>query len=251
MNYFLNKQALLLVVVTLIFVSIILLSSKNKANEKTSLDNHEILSNTVNSTKQKVKLFWKNDKNKNYGSFQNLKRKIEAAGQELVFATNGGMYDKNHKPKGLYIENGVVLSPIDRKEEGYGNFYLNPNGIFYIKNTGKSFIKTTKNVNNYKNIKYATQSGPMLVIDVNIHPKFTKGSKHTNIRNGVGILANGNILFAMSKEKINFFDFASYFKAKGCKNALYLDGFVSKTYLPSKKWKEMDGDFGVIIGIIE
>ena len=160
------------------------------------------------------------------------------------------MYDENYKPKGLYIENGIVLSPIDRKDKGYGNFYLSPNGIFYIKNSGKAFVKETTSVKDYKNIKYATQSGPMLVIEGNIHPKFTKGSKHTNIRNGVGILPNGNVLFAMSKEKINLYDFALYFKKNGCKNALYLDGFVSKTYLPSKKWKEMDGNFGVIIGVI-
>ena len=51
----------------------------------------------------------------------------------------------------------------------------------------------------------------------------------------------------MSKKTINFYDFASYFKSKGCKNALYLDGFVSRTYLPSKKWTQIDGNFGVII----
>ena len=249
MNYFLNKLTLISIVVTLIFISIILLSSKNEANEKIKLESFQVLSNTVDPTKQKIKLFWKNDKNKNYGNFQSLKTKIEDNGQQLIFATNGGMYDKNHKPKGLYIENGIVLSPIDRKDEGYGNFYLNPNGIFYIKNSGKPFIKTTKNIKDYKNIKYATQSGPMLIIGGNIHPQFTKGSKHTNIRNGVGILPNGNVLFAMSKEKINLYDFASYFKESGCENALYLDGFVSKTYLPSKEWKEMDGNFGVIIGI--
>ena len=55
----------------------------------------------------------------------------------------------------------------------------------------------------------------------------------------------------MSKKKINFYDFVSYFKQKGCKNALYLDGFVSKTYLPSKNWIQKQGKFGVIIGEVE
>jgi uncharacterized protein YigE (DUF2233 family) len=53
----------------------------------------------------------------------------------------------------------------------------------------------------------------------------------------------------MSKEEINFYDFAAYFQHMGCKNALYLDGLVSRTYLPDQKWVQTDGNFGVIIGV--
>jgi uncharacterized protein YigE (DUF2233 family) len=52
----------------------------------------------------------------------------------------------------------------------------------------------------------------------------------------------------MSKTEISFYDFADYFRKAGCKNALYLDGFVSRTYLPVKDWTQTDGNFGVIIG---
>jgi uncharacterized protein YigE (DUF2233 family) len=72
-----------------------------------------------------------------------------------------------------------------------------------------------------------------------------------NIRNGVGILPNNKVIFAMSKTEINFYNFAKYFKSLGCKNALYLDGFVSRTYLPEKQWKQTDGSFGVIIGVTD
>jgi uncharacterized protein YigE (DUF2233 family) len=106
----------------------------------------------------------------------------------------------------------------------------------------EDFINTGK-------IKYATQSGPMLVINGEIHSAFKENSTNLNIRNGVGILPNNEILFAMSKKEINFHDFAAYFKKMGCKNALYLDGFVSRTYLPEKRWIQTDGDFGVIIGV--
>ena len=91
----------------------------------------------------------------------------------------------------------------------------------------------------------------MMVIDGRIHPKFVKGSKNLNIRNRVGILPDGSVLFAMSKEKVNFYDFALFFKTHGCENALYLDGFVSRTYLPSKKWEQVEGDFGVIIAEVK
>ncbi len=161
---------------------------------------------------------------------------------------NGGMYLKDQSPQGLYIENGFTLSQIDTIQNGYGNFYLQPNGIFYLTSNGEGFICTTSDFRNKDNIKYATQSGPMLLIEGKIHPKFRKGSHNVHIRNGVGVLPDGQLLFAISKERINFFDFASYFKQNGCKNALYLDGFVSRVYLPSKNWIQLDGNFGVIIG---
>ena len=91
----------------------------------------------------------------------------------------------------------------------------------------------------------------MLLINGAYHNKFIKGSSNLHIRNGVGVLPNGNILFAMSKEKVNFYDLATLFKQKGCKNALYLDGYVSRTYLPSANWQQLDGNFGVIIGEIK
>lgn len=89
----------------------------------------------------------------------------------------------------------------------------------------------------------------MLVIDGAIHPAFKQGSANLNIRNGVGILPDGKIIFAMSRQEINLYDFAQYFQSLGCKNALYLDGFVSRTYLPEKNWTQTDGNFGVIIGV--
>lgn len=74
-------------------------------------------------------------------------------------------------------------------------------------------------------------------------------SANVNIRNGVGILPDGNVLFAMSKTEVNFYDFARFFKDKGCTNALYLDGFVSRAYAPSENWQQIDGNFGVMIGV--
>ena len=89
----------------------------------------------------------------------------------------------------------------------------------------------------------------MLVVDGNIHPAFRKGSANINIRNGVGILPDKRVLFALSREAINFYDFAEFFKSRGCQNALYLDGFVSRAYLPEKGWKQMDGNFGLLMAV--
>ncbi len=216
--------------------------------KKNQGDNKHFVSYVIDPKKQELKLYWKDENKQNFKSLNNLKIWLEKKNQKLEFAMNAGMYKKDNSPQGLYIENGKILSPLDLLK-GDGNFYLMPNGVFYLTNKSIPVICTTQKFKNNGNIKYATQSGPMLVIDGEIHPAFKKGSANLNIRNGVGILPDNSILFAMSKEGINFHDFADYFKKAGCKNALYLDGLVSRTYLPKENWTQTDGNFGVIIGV--
>ncbi len=244
-----KKVAIYITFITL--SSFVVLCSCKKESEVILTENPNILSYIVNPETQELKCYWKQENDSNYSNFKQLKETLQKNGKQLVFATNGGMYKKNGAPQGLYIEDSKILSEIDRTEKGYGNFYLQPNGVFYITDTKDAKIVTTPSFTSNNTIKYATQSGPMLVIDGVLHSKFNKGSKNLNIRNGVGVLPDGRLLFAMSKKKINFYDFATYFKDNGCKNALYLDGFVSKTYLPSKAWEQLEGDFGVIIGVTE
>ncbi len=160
---------------------------------------------------------------------------------------NGGMYKKDGTPQGLYIEEGETKVAADRKAKGYGNFYMQPNGIFYLTEDKKGYICSTENFKTPKGIEYATQSGPMLVIEGEIHPKFGKESTSTHIRNGVGILKDGRILFVISKDRVNLYNFADYFRKRGCKNALYLDGYVSKAYIPQRNIDQRGGNFGVII----
>lgn len=208
----------------------------------------QFVSYTVDTKTQDLQLYWKNDKGEILESIKNLKAYVASKNSTLVFAMNGGMFNKDFSPLGLFIQNGQTLKNLDTKD-GNGNFYLKPNGVFYITTDNIPMVcKTTAFKDNGK-IKYATQSGPMLVIDGQIHSSFKEGSTNLNIRNGVGILPDNKILFAMSKTGINFYDFAKYFQSLGCKNALYLDGFVSRMYLPEKKWSQTDGKFGVMIGV--
>lgn len=211
----------------------------------------DILFYEINPDNQDLRFYSKDENGQAFENHAHLKRWLADNNKELVFATNGGMYKKDLSPQGLYIENGEVISEMNKRKEGYGNFYLQPNGIFYISEQSKPFIKTTNSYKELHQVKYATQSGPMLVIDGNIHPKFNEDSENLHIRNGVGILPNGNLLFAMSKEKVNFYRFARFFQDNQCKNALYLDGFVSRTYLPSKNWIQEDGQYGIIIAEIK
>lgn len=214
---------------------------------KNSLDD-QILAYTVDTKTQDLQFYWKNDNNKILGSIQNLKTYVESKNLTLIFAMNGGMFNKDFSPQGLFIQNQKTLTVLDTAD-GNGNFYLIPNGVFYITTDNISFVCKTTDFKDDGKIKYATQSGPMLVIDGQIHSAFKDGSTNLNIRNGVGILPNNKVVFAMSKKEINFYDFAKYFQGLGCKNALYLDGIVSRTYLPEEKWTQTDGNFGIMIGV--
>lgn len=202
------------------------------------------------SGKQRVQLYWKDDRGSILGSLGRLKSFVESKKQRLVFAMNGGMYMEDQSALGLFIQEGKTIRRLNNSS-GYGNFYLHPNGVFYITDKGKGGISTTRNFKNRKDIRYATQSGPMLVIDGKIHSAFKQGSVNLNVRNGVGILPDGRMLFAQSRNGVNLYDFALYFKQKGCRDALFLDGFVSRTYLPAMRWLQTDGAFGVIIGAVE
>lgn len=202
----------------------------------------------VVSPSENIRFYWKNTTGEIIGNHKNLRDYLLENGDVLKFAMNGGMYNKDHSPQGLYIENGEELSVLDTSKNGYGNFYMQPNGVFYLKTDYTPVICTTKDFIYDTTIMYATQSGPMLLVNGSIHARFIQGSTNLHIRNGVGILPNGDLLFAISKERINFYDFAAFFKKNGCENALYLDGFVSRIYLPELNVEQLDGSFGVIIG---
>ena len=220
-------------------IAITLLSFSLKEEKTPTIHGYE-----VNLKQEKIELVWKNDKGHFYSNFRNVLEEDSTC--KLLM--NAGMYTKAQAPLGLYIEDSVVKHKLNKTQTAYGNFYMQPNGVFYIENDSCKVIQT-KDFKQTKNIAYATQSGPMLVINGKLHPKFMKGSSNKYVRNGVGILPNGNPLFAISAEPINFYDFATFFKNKGCKNALYLDGSVSRAYIPSKNLLDKGGKFGVMIKV--
>ncbi|WP_029904496.1 phosphodiester glycosidase family protein [Prevotella sp. 10(H)] len=235
------------IIFTILLISTIIVAVSFTTNCNSPIDD-KVISYIADAKSQNIAFYWKDDSGKVIRSIQNLKIYEKRKGKELVFAMNGGMFDPSYAPQGLYIEKYKILKALDTSS-GEGNFYLKPNGVFYITDNNIAAVCKTEDFIDNGNIKYATQSGPMLIIDGELHPALKEGSANIQIRNGVGILPDGKILFAISTAKVNFFDFASYFKSKGCKNALYLDGFVSRMYLPEKLLKPKDGDFGVIIGI--
>lgn len=212
---------------------------------------NEIAHFIVDPKTDQLAFFWKNKQDEVIGNFSALNKQLAQENKKLIFAMNGGMYQKDQSPLGLYIENGVLHQQLNKIENSFGNFYMQPNGVFAIVDDVKAEIVSTPNFSHLSNVNFATQSGPLLVHQGKMNSHFIDGSSNLNIRNGVGILPDGKILFAISKRPINFYDFAKYFIKNGCKNALYLDGYVSRAYIPSQEIIQTDGQFGVMIGVYE
>lgn len=163
--------------------------------------------------------------------YRSLARLLEAAkgeGRELVFAMNAGMYHDDLSPVGLYVEEGKEQAKL-QSGVGEGNFFLKPNGVFFVTAAGKAGVMTTEDYAAEKPAaRFATQSGPMLVINGAPHPKFDENGASRLIRNGVGLRADGAVMFAISRTEVSFGSFARLFRnALECPNALYLDGVVS------------------------
>jgi len=201
-------------------------------------------------TQGNIKFFLKDDKRNYFKNFSSLNGWLKLKKQQLIFATNGGMFMTNFQPLGLYIENRKKIVPLNNKS-GTTNFYIKPNGIFLIDIENTAHIIPTEKFRQSSKIKYATQSGPMLVIEGKINSQFKEGSLNLNIRSGVGILSNGKVLFAISKIPVSFYDFAEYFKRNNCSNALFLDGGISEFYYPGKGITENINSFGIIIGVVK
>ncbi len=137
----------------LINILIIIFFWKGKVSEE------DFTVHIADPKKGNLEMHWKDSSGKPYRSFKSVKKELEKKGQKLIFAMNGGMYEEDRSPVGLYVENGKELN---RKE-------------------------------------------------------------------------------------LNLHEFASFFRSRGCRNALYLDGTISSVYLPEKGEDFLGGDFGVII----
>ncbi len=172
-----------------------------------------------------------------WGSFRAIDEALGNGGQALGFAMNAGMY---HTP--------LVT------RDGPGNFGLLPNGVFCWGAVGQGFrvIESRAFKAESPACRFATQSGPMLVIDGALHPKLLPDSDSFYIRNGVGVSADGQTaVFAISNDEVNFHLFARLFRDHlGLPDALYFDGNISRLYAPDLGRHDGGFPMGPIVGTV-
>lgn len=194
-----------------------------------------------------LRLFLRDNAGDILGSFASIERET---GRNLLFAMNAGMYHDDRAPVGLYVEEGTQEMRLVTND-GPGNFGLLPNGVFCI---GDYFrvIETLRFQADRPDCTYATQSGPMLVIDGVLHPRFIPGSTSRFIRNGVGTSVDGRTaIFAISNVPVNFHDFATLFQNRlNLPNALYFDGKVSRLYDRANGRADFGWQLGPIVGVL-
>ncbi len=213
----------------------------------------------ANLDSDEIRMHLYNNKKENLFTFSAVKKQLEAMQRKPLMITNAGMFTPNYEPEGLYVEAGsnTYFNLDTIKVKPNTNFYLKPNGVFYIDKSNTPRIDTTecflsKGLKELQSYKVATQSGPMLVINSKIHPAFIEGSVNLKIRSGVGIIKGSThkIVFAVTIEESSFYNFALFFHdVFNCDNALFLDGAISKMYLHDLNAIENCGDYGPMISV--
>jgi len=178
-------------------------------------------------------------------TFIKLEEKVKSQGRELRFAMNSGIFEGTFLPSGLHIAESKTITKLnlddfvkDRESQFTPNFFLKPNGVFFIRKDGGAKIVESSlfPALNEKPV-LATQSGPLLVQNQKIHPILTEDSTSERYRNGVGVTSDGKVVLVCSVPDreigvSNLYRFAELFRDKlDCPNALYLDGDISYVYI--------------------
>lgn len=186
-----------------------------------------------------------------YGSFRAVDEALAAGGQALGFAMNAGMFHRDLSPVGLFVAEGVQVAPLVTRE-GPGNFGMLPNGVFCWGDGTFRVIESRAYKAEGPECRFATQSGPMLVIGGALHPRFLEDSDSTYVRNGVGVPADGSrAVFVISNDAVNFHRFARFFRDRlRLPDALYFDGSVSRLYAPGLGRHDGGFPMGPIVGTV-
>ncbi len=206
----------------------------------------------IDASSTDIRLFLNDAEGDPIGQFDALQDILTQENLTLGFGMNGGMYHEDRAPVGLFIENGVERMRLIRGASP-GNFGLVPNGVFCVQGARADVIETERYAANPPECTFATQSGPMLVIDGALHPRFLPDSTSRFIRNGVGTSADGTrVVFVISRIPVTFHEFGRFFRDDlGLPNALFLDGNISRIYAPPLNRNDRGFRMGPIIGVVE
>lgn len=218
--------------------------------ETVLFDEAEFTACEVALTDADVRLFLRDDAGTVLGTFGRVES-VLPEGARLGIAMNAGMFHEDRSPVGLYVEEGEEEMRIITSD-GPGNFGLLPNGVLCLGTGRAAVIESRTFADNPPTCDYATQSGPMLVIDGALHPRFLRDSESTNIRNGVGVTAGGDRMWmVISDQAVNFHHFARFFRDHlETPNALYFDGRVSRLHAPEIGRSDLGFPVGPIIGVV-
>lgn len=202
----------------------------------------------VDPASEHLQVFWGDEQGRPFKQFAALSNWLQGKQKALTFAMNAGMYHADFAPVGLLVMAGQQVAPLNTSA-GVGNFFLKPNGVFLLSPGGPKVVETSEYPELAESVRFATQSGPLLLRNGVIHPAFNPASTSRFIRNGVGV-AGGIAFFVISERPVTFHEFAVFFRdVLHCKDALYLDGSVSGLYSVDLRRNDRRADLGPIVGV--
>jgi uncharacterized protein YigE (DUF2233 family) len=207
---------------------------------------------TFDAGSDEVQLRWRGKDGLPLRSLARLEQDLGPDAARVRFAMNAGMYDESGNPIGLYVADGIRHRKLNRRS-GPGNFHLLPNGVFAVAADGSLAVETAADFAKRKaKPRWATQSGPMLVIDGRLHPRFDEDGPSRLIRNGVGVRDPQTVFFVVSESAISFGRLARFFRdVLGCRNALFLDGSVSSLWDPAAGRQDARAPLGPMLVVLQ
>ena len=208
---------------------------------------------TVSATQEPRLQLWLNAPDgRPFGNFDRIRTSL-TQGAQLLFAMNAGMYHADRSPVGLFVEGGEEKSELVTSGGG-GNFGMLPNGVFCAGGPRPFQVIESRIFAKLRpDCRIASQSGPMLVIDGELHPRFLVDSDSRYIRNGVGVSPDGQTAwFAISDRPVTFHEFGRLFRdALKVREALYFDGSISRLYAPELNRADFGRTMGPVIGLVD
>jgi uncharacterized protein YigE (DUF2233 family) len=208
----------------------------------------------VDLKRARLDLLWRDADGKPLDAFSRAGQAVAARGRKLVFATNAGIFDRDRRPVGLHVEDGAALVPINT-DDGAGNFYLRPNGVFLVTDDGvgrvmptDAFAAAYPEPDDLKLLRLATQSGPLLLHGGVVNSAFGLDAPSKKTRSAVA--ADGDrATFVLSTTPVTFRQLADVFRLRlRQRDALYLDGEISRFHLPGTP--RLDADAAGFAGIL-
>lgn len=204
---------------------------------------------------QQVRLLWRNAQGENYANLRSAGKALEAVGETPLMLMNAGIYTQDYQPAGLWIEQGQELRPLNRRE-GSGNFHIQPNGVLWFDEQAAGIMTSADWQQQSPKVRYALQSGPMMLMNGKINSRFIKGLSSPHKRNAACISQSGELYFiittavAQGSEWPSFYQMSEAMLSFGCEQALYLDGTISHYYATGQShwfhWRPFVGMIAIV-----
>ncbi|MFN3463964.1 MAG: phosphodiester glycosidase family protein [Terricaulis sp.] len=228
------------------------LENRDAACEVREFETSRFIVCSFDPRRQDMRLYSRASEGRYLRGFEALQQQLGADARRVRFAMNAGMYNDAGAPIGLYVQDGEEQKALSLTD-GPGNFHLKPNGVFWQGQDGALHIDVSETyARELHQPRWATQSGPMLLIDGELHPRIAEDGVSRFVRNGVGLVDQHTAYFVISTGFVSFGRFARFFRDElRCRDALFLDGTVSSLWAPSVGRFDDNHELGPMVVVLD